>query len=363
MKFIKIVQSGDFHLDSPLSLHHLSFRHKRREELLHAFKNVVDFAQSEQAHLLLLTGDLFDSQRVTKKTVDFIIQCLASFSGRVFISPGNHDPVVLGGIYDEIKFPDNTHIFKKYDEVHLEELDCVVCGQGFTSDYCDENLLYQKVAPSIGSIKILVMHGEVSTYKNPYNPITKESIEGSQFNYIALGHRHEFSTILRSGETSYAYAGIPEGRGFDEQGDKGVIVGNIYAHGVNLTFKKLCQRIYTEIEVDISACITHADMIESIKIEMKNKKTIYKVNLVGELPSYISVDLKYLEEILLRNEDDITLYDKTRVYKGESTWGERSIQRLFLKAVDHQRGKVDCDEVLLEEVQNLGLRILGGEKI
>ncbi len=362
MNFIKIVQSGDFHLDSPLSLHHLGFRQKRREELLYAFKNVIDFAEQENAHLLLLTGDLFDSNRVTRKTLDFIVQSLGTFSGKVFISPGNHDPATIEGLYDEIPFPDNTHVFKDYEEIYLEELDCVVCGQGFNAEFSHENLLEGKEAPTKGKIKIMIMHGEVSSTENPYNPITKESIQASHFNYLALGHRHEFSGILREGKTSYAYAGIPEGRGFDEQGDKGVIVGKIYDHGVNLIFKKLCQRTYEEIKVDISGCITSADMVESIKKKMGSKRTIYQVSLVGELPSYISVDLKTLEEILRRNCDDLTLYDETKVFSREVICRERSIQSLFLKAVEKKRREMDSDEVLLEEVQNMGLRILGGER-
>ena len=41
--------------------------------------------------------------------------------------------------------------------------------------------------------------------------------------YIALGHIHKFSGIKRIGNTYYAYSGCPEGRGFDEEGDKGII--------------------------------------------------------------------------------------------------------------------------------------------
>lgn len=362
MKYIKIVQSGDFHLDSPLSLHHLGFRQKRREELLYAFKNVIDFARKEDAHLLLLTGDLFDSQRVTRKTLDFIVQSLATFTGKVFIAPGNHDPHTPGGIYEETKFPKNTHIFKSYEEVYLDDLDCLICGQGFQEEYSIENFLEGKIAGSRGAVKIMVMHGEVSSSPNSYNPISKESIKNCEFNYLALGHRHEYSGILREGKTSYAYAGIPEGRGFDEQGDKGLIYGKIYGHGVNLEFKEISQRTYEEITIEISGCLTTSDMVEKIKHKIGKQKVIYKVKLVGELPPYISVDLKNLEEILRRTVDDVTLYDETKVAQGEMNWGERSIQGLFIKAVEKKREESQGDDGLLQEAKTMGLRILGREK-
>ncbi len=361
MDYIKIVQSGDFHLDSPLALHHLDFRKKRREELLDAFRNVIDFANQEKADLLLLTGDLFDSKRVTRKTLDFIIQSIERFTGKIFISPGNHDPYISGSIYEQTQFPKNTHVFKEYEEIYLEDLDCIVCGQGFQHEYSYENFLEGKKAETKATFKIMMMHGEVSSISNPYNPISKESIRDCGFNYLALGHRHEFSGILREGKTSYAYAGIPEARGFDEQGDKGVIFGKIYNHGVSLDFKKLCQRSYKEIEVEVTDCFTSSDMISKIREKTGRNKTIYKVKLIGDLSSYITVDLKTIEDFLRKTYDDITVLDGTKVALGETAWGERSIQGLFIKAVEKKRVESMADDALLDEAKNMGLRILGRE--
>lgn len=361
MKFVKIVQSGDFHLDSPLVQHHLKFRYKRREELLDTFKNVIDFARKERADLLLLTGDLFDSKRVTKKTLDFISQSLASFEGRVFISPGNHDPYVERGIYANLDLPRNTHVFKDYEEIYIEELDCVVCGGGFREDFCHENMLNGVIAPVGPSIKIMVMHGEVTSGENPYNPISKESIRRSGFNYVALGHRHDFSGIIIEGETKYAYAGIPEGRGFDEMGDKGVIFGKIHGHGVNLDFKKISRRTYEQIEVDVSTCLTTADFIKEIGPMLEDKTSIYKIKLKGSLPPYVTINLKDMETELYKKLDDFTLRDETSVAVEKMNYDERSIQQHFINTVEKKRLKADLDDELMNEVLNMGLRILSQE--
>ncbi|NLB19744.1 MAG: hypothetical protein GX829_02625 [Clostridium sp.] len=362
MKFVKIVQSGDFHLDSPLAQHHLKFRYKRREELLDTFKNVIDFARREEADLLLLTGDLFDSKRVTNKTLHFISQSLASFQGKVFISPGNHDPYLERGIYANIDLPNNTHVFKDYEEIYLKDLDCVVCGRGFCEDFSHENMLNGVIAPVSPSIKILVMHGEVTNGKNPYNPISKESIKSSGFNYLALGHRHDFSGIIMEGETSYGYAGIPEGRGFDEQGDKGIIFGKIHSHGVNLDFKKISKRTYEQIEVDVSSCLTTSDCIKQIEPMLLKKTSIYKIKLRGSLPPYVTFDLEDIEIDLKKKLDDFTLSDETTVAVEKMNYDQRSIQQHFINAVEKKRLGSDLDEELINDVQNMGLRILSQEK-
>lgn len=362
MKGIKIVQSGDFHLDSPLTLHHLSFRKMRREELLFTVKKIIDFSNQISADLLLLAGDLFDSTRVTKGTMDYLYNELERFRGHVFITPGNHDPYESGSPYDRFEFPQNTHVFREYEEIYLEELDTYVCGQGFTSPYERENQLKGKKAPEGDSIKLLVMHGEVTTGSNEYNPISPESIGESQFSYMAIGHRHEYSGILRENKTSYAYAGIPEGRGFDEAGDKGVIYGQIYKDGVDLAFKKLNIRGYKEVSVDMSSAITQTDMMGRILSSLESKNDIHKIVLKGVLPNYIKVDLAELDRELSKKLKEFKLVDATRV-TGDSILNieANTLKGLFIRTIEEKKNSGSHDGEMLEEAKVLGLRILSQE--
>ena len=362
VKGIKIVQSGDFHLDSPLTLHHLSFRKMRREELLLMVKKIIDFSNQISADLLLLAGDLFDSSRVTKATLDYLYQELERFQGRVFIAPGNHDPYEKGSQYELFEFPPNTHVFREYEEIYLEDLDTYVCGQGFTSPYERENQLKGKKAPAGSSTKILVMHGEVTTGSNEYNPITPESIGESQFSYVAIGHRHEYSGILRENRTSYAYAGIPEGRGFDEAGDKGVIYGQIYQDGVDLAFKKLNVRAYKEVSVDLSTAITQTDMLGRILSSLESKNDIHKIILKGVLPNYIKVDLMELDRELSKKLKEFKLVDATRV-SGDSVLSieANTLKGLFIKTIEEKKSLGSHNQELLDEAKVLGLRILSQE--
>lgn len=361
MKSIHIVQSGDFHLDSPLALHHLSFRKQRREELLQSFSHIVDFSVETNSDLLLLTGDLFDSTRVTKKTLDFLSKEMRRFRGRIFISPGNHDPYTPESPYETFSFPDNTHIFREYEEIYLEELNCLVCGQGFTGAYQHQNMLQGRKPVHQASIKILVMHGEVATGGNEYNPISRESIAESGFNYIALGHRHEFSGILKEGKTSFAYAGIPEGRGFDELGDKGIIHGEVFETGTSLSFRKINKRSYSMVQVSLAGAYTTSEISHRILKSIENRTDINRIELTGKVPSYLNIDIDAITAALEGQLSYFTITDRTSVNESIEHISENTLKGLYLKTIMERKESSNTDHELLDEAASLGLRILSQE--
>jgi DNA repair exonuclease SbcCD nuclease subunit len=362
MHSVKIVQSGDFHLDSPLVLHHLSFRPQRREELLLAVRRLVDHALSVQADLLLLAGDLFDSARVTRNTLDYLHREFSRFSGRIFITPGNHDPYTLESPYATDPFPPNTHVFGDYEEIFLPELHCVVCGQGFREAVVTQNLLAGINAPATAPIKILLLHGEVTSSPSRYNPMTRESLRSSGFSYVALGHRHEFSGIQREGTVSYAYAGIPEGRGFDELGEKGVITGEVFSDGVNLKFQKLAKRTYEEVPVDLTGCLTHQEMLDRILGSVNKAEIIPKILLRGEIPPYAALDEARLDGELSRHLEEFSLVDLTKVAKDQVPVMAGSLKGIFLSVIEERQARGEGNPRHWEEARKMGLRILSQEE-
>ena len=154
---------------------------------------------------------------------------LGAMRARVFIAPGNHDPYSARSPYTLSIWPENVHIFTSntVERVELPELGCAVYGAAFTSSVQDESLLADFRAPDDGLVHLMVLHGELSAAESRYAPITKAQIAGSGMDYLALGHTHQFGGVLREGKTAYAYAGCPEGRGFDELGEKGVLAGTV----------------------------------------------------------------------------------------------------------------------------------------
>lgn len=362
MKKVKIVQSGDFHLDSPLILHNNKFRDKRKTELLEAVSNIVRLGNKKESDLLLLTGDIFDSKRVSRNTILSLIAILKNFKGEVFISPGNHDPYTMGSIYDSYDFPENTHIFKGYGCVHLESLGAYIHGIGFRDYYEDKDLLRLIEIKDEKAINILVTHGEITSGENSYHPIKISSISESKLDYIAIGHRHDFSGIKREGNTSYAYAGIPEPRGYDELGDKGVILGDIYKGTTDLRFIKTNKRSYIETNIDISNTETTFDIIKMIDDMNLNRENIYKFNIKGFILDYVIVDIELIKDHLKDKFLDFDIKDLTQIKETNTKVSSRSLQGIFLKTLKEKEKLVE-DKEMLSEAKKIGLRLLSQGEI
>lgn len=322
MNKIKILHCADLHFDTSFSELPHSLAEIKKEELKETFSNIIDFGKKEKVNLIFIAGDLFDNLRVTKSTLDFIRRKLEEIKDiRVFIAAGNHDPFNKKSFYELIEWPENVHIFNNiFERVEIEQFGTVIYGASFHASYIKESMLrsFESEQEHKNLIKLMVLHGEVASSEggNEYNPITIDDIEKCGVDYLALGHRHFFSGIKRAGNTYYAYSGCPEGRGFDETGDKGIIVGEIGVNYANLEFIPICKRRYFIEQVDVTDCKSYEEIKERILLSIKDNKkdqNLYKIVLKGELREDFIINLDVLQEKIknyfyfLKMEDNTSL--------------------------------------------------------
>lgn len=242
---LKLLHASDFHLDSPFRQLEEQKALTRRRELRELPARLARLAVEEQAELVLLPGDLFDGERVYPETIQALAEALASIPAPVFIAPGNHDHCRPGSPYLTAEWPDNVHIFTRseLEEVELPELNCVVHGCAFTDAHREDDPLDGFAAPDDGKLHLLCVHGEVGR-EGRYGPIPPRSLARSGAAYAALGHVHSGSGLQKEGGTYWAYPGCPEGRGFDEAGEKGCLTVTLSEAGAEARFHPLCQRQY-----------------------------------------------------------------------------------------------------------------------
>lgn len=312
MKKIKILHCADIHFDTPFKELGKKLSEVSKEELLEVFKKIINIVIDEQVDILLIAGDVFDNFTVNKTTLYFIASQLSRINNtQVFISPGNHDPYNSRSFYEIMDWPENVYIFKgELEKVDLEDLNLTVWGAAFNNQY-EKKTLFRNVEIDNSRINLMVIHGEISNNisENIYNPIYLEDIKKSGMEYIAVGHRHEFSGIKREGKTFYAYSGCPQGRGFDEIGDKGIIIGDIAKDEVHLSFRPICKRKYNTVEIDISGLDTYEEVCSVIlnsfpKDERENN--LFKIVLKGQLKEHLIIN----EDVLLSKLKDQFYYLK-----------------------------------------------------
>lgn len=329
---LKIIHAADLHLDSPFS--GLSPEHaaQRREEQRVLLNRLAELANTEQADLVLLAGDLLDGSRVYRETVEALARTLGHIRAQVFIAPGNHDFYSPSSPYAGQVWPDNVHIFTSpaVERVELPQLNCTVYGAGFDSPRQDRSPLAGFRAREDEGVRLMVLHG--NTEGTGYGALTPADIAGSGLDYLALGHIHRHSGLQRSGATFWAYPGCPEGRGFDELGEKGVLVLQAERGSVQARFVPLCMRRYEILTVDLTGARDPLAAVEAA-LPIRSGEHICRILLTGEY-ALDAAGLLRLERALSPRFYGLELRDQTRMPR--DLWArseEDSLTGLFLRTM------------------------------
>ncbi|GKX65074.1 metallophosphoesterase family protein [Inconstantimicrobium mannanitabidum] len=321
MDKVKIVHCADLHFDTPFSDLDTKLSKIRQDELRDTFSKIIHLCKVKNAEILLIAGDVFDNSSVKKITLQFLKEKFMEIPEvRIFIVAGNHDPLNNRSFYNMIDWPSNVHIFSnQFESVVIEELNTVVIGASFKESYEKKSLLrdYNSDNSFQKYIKLMILHGDVSQVEdgNEYNPITETEIARTSVDYLALGHKHAFSGIKRSGNTFYAYCGCPEGRGYDELGEKGVIIGEVYRENVQLEFVPTNKRNYKELQVDVSGIISKEGIVKRVlsEVDSNSINDIYRILLKGEIDEDFVVDINSLQNSLERYFFSVKVKDDTTI--------------------------------------------------
>ena len=89
---VKIVHAADFHLDSAFGALSAEQARQRRRESRELLTRLSNYVNQNGVDLVLLAGDLFDSDTTYRETLEALSEALGAMQARVFIAPGNHDP-------------------------------------------------------------------------------------------------------------------------------------------------------------------------------------------------------------------------------------------------------------------------------
>ena len=332
MSSLKILHAADLHLDSAFEALPAGKAQLRRAEQRELMARLEKLARDEQVQLVLLAGDLMDSDASYYETGEVLCRCLAGMNAPVFIAPGNHDFYSPRSPWARLKLPGNVHLFTEnaIRGIQLSSVGVRVYGAAFVEKRSGPLLRGFKAERKAGMKNILVLHGELGARPDaPYDPITEAELAASGMDYAALGHIHKASGLKRAGSTWYSWPGCPEGRGFDETGEKTVNLVTLSDDGgCTLETRCIAQRRYEDLTVDV----TGADPLLAIHTLLPDEsvRDIYRITLTGEVDE--RPDLEHLHANLAELFFELRLCDETKPRR--SLWekaGDDTLRGLFLK--------------------------------
>ena len=322
---------------------------------------LANYVNTHGIDLVLLAGDLLDGHGAFRETGEQLAQALGQMEAQVCIAPGNHDFLGGGSVWETVDWPENVHIFRepRMAALELPELCAVVHGAAFTAPEQTESLLAGFAAPADGKCHIGLLHGELDGAEARYGPIRREEAAASGLCYLALGHVHKRTAPLTLGRTVCAWPGCPEGRGFDELGEKGFYEGTISDGGeVSLTFVPFARHRYEILEVDVTGK-TPREAVEAA-LPPDTARDLYRILLTGETGE-AGADPEGLQEALADRFYALEVRDRTRV--AEDIWAraeEDSLRGLFLRELRQKLDAAGSDEEreLVTQAVRFGLAAL-----
>ena len=306
---IKILHAADFHMDSPFEALETRKAVQRRAEQRELLGRLAKLVNDNGVQLVLLAGDLLDSAVSYHETHEMLLSALGAMQAKVFIAPGNHDYLCPASPYEKLKFPENVTVFRSTapKPVMVPELNARIWGAAFHSPRCG-NFLRGFSLPESSTVEIMVLHAENVSDDN-YGPPPERVIAGSNLDYLALGHIHSFSGLNQAGKTFWAYPGCPEGRGFDETGAKGVLLGEVEKGRADLRFVPMDGREYSVCRLSLTPDANPLDAALSCLGE-DAARHVYRFIFTGEHAG--ALPLEQIRAGLIQKVYALELRDETR---------------------------------------------------
>lgn len=299
---IKILHTGDIHLDSPFSGLDVRRAETRKNELRAAFVTMMNWAKKNEVDIILIAGDLFDSEFVTRETIGLIVREAKNCPAEIFIVAGNHDPISDSSVYvkDGI-FPENVHIFRtdKLEKVSIDRLGVDVYGYSFMSKYLYENPVIGHTVDDPEHFNILIGHADTRSADSPYCPINEDLIRAFGADYTALAHLHNAPEPRRVGDAAWAFCGCLEGRDFGECGPKGALFVEAEKEGgrpkISARRLRFSRRRYEREDLVIDGATSGEEILDMINSFIEEREygeeTLLSLTLRGRVPSTLVINV------------------------------------------------------------------------
>lgn len=350
---MKFIHCADVHLGSRIdSKFPREVSERKREEVRNTFRRMVEYARREDVCAILLSGDVFDSDKPFKKDKEFFFSVVEGNPEIDFLYlRGNHDSEGESRDLPNLKLFGEEWRAYEYDDVVISGIE-MMPGNATS--------LYAALSLSTEKKNIVMLHGQIGDASG-VDKINLPRLRDKHIDYLALGHVHTYASGALDARGTYAYCGCPEGRGFDEAGEKGFVLIEVSEDGVTHTFQPFCERMIEWFSLDVTGYGNAYDVSRMAAEYITEKKSICRFELTGELEAEadeLAADVKkYLESECFF----VDVKDRTRrridvgAYQNDLSLAGEFVRHVFASAAYSDEEK--------EQIVSLGLRALKGIEV
>jgi DNA repair exonuclease SbcCD nuclease subunit len=369
---LKILHTADIHLGAKFS----GLGNKgasQREQLRATFKNVIATAIDERVGIVLIAGDLFDTNQQPQRNIDLVIEqfnLLKQNNIPICLIPGTHDSLDSSSIYRKVDFEGKCSNLKIFADENISykkytDLDLTVYGKPNLSNRSYISPLKGLKPSTPSKFHIAMAHGSFyipeKTAEDDHVFKTEE-VTASGMDYLALGHWHR---VYACSEKPPAwYPGPPEW--IPDQREKGAVllVSFSDAGEVKVEPKMLGLRDYDELEIDVSEVQELAKLKEKI-LQGSNRNLVRRATFKGLRDAELIVNPEELETELVETFFHLSVMDGSHPKLEEVTEDEeRLIRNRYIKLMKRQIEGLEGEErEIAENALQYGIALLDGKEV
>jgi len=298
---LKILLSGDLHIGMKFNGYPENLRQQLTEARFQVLDRLIEQANENECHLLVIAGDLFDKTTVPARDVERVAVTLDKFAGDcVLVMPGNHDyDNGMSTLWSSFKkrLSGKTVLLNEFRPYYLQEydLDVAVYPAPCQRKHSGKNNLgwmAQQIRLEAAKWYIGIAHGSLEglspDLNQEYFPMKRQELEALDLDLWLLGHAHiPYPAQHTTNGQRIFNAGVPEPDGMDcqheghawllEVADDKEVQGRLLTTGI-FRFLNECRAIES------------ADDLEALLLEFSGgpaERTILRLELSGVLPSEV----------------------------------------------------------------------------
>jgi DNA repair exonuclease SbcCD nuclease subunit len=303
---------------------HLGARHddlgeaaaRQRERQWQAFMRAIDVAVERRADIVLICGDLFDSNSQPRRSVERAateLGRLAERGTRTAIIPGTHDCYDATSIYRAFDLPQMAGLPPTSDLITVltaerptavfPDLDLAV--HGFVApakSRPDSPLLgFDPAAEPPARYRVGMIHGSLridGKVERDDVIFTSQEVGASGLHYLALGHWHSHREGRVAG-TTWAYSGAPEPVALDQDGAGQVLLVTLEDGRPTPTIEPIAvgRTRFGRLDVDAASVPSQSDLVRHLHA-LADPDLVLDVRVIGVSPESLDLHVDEVEQQL-----------------------------------------------------------------
>lgn len=419
---VRLIHTADLHLDSAFSSRFSKEEaEERRQNLLMAWNRLLSYGIEKKVQAVLIAGDLFDSAVVSRSTMEIFLSSIRRNPDiSFFYLRGNHDTENTFRFQENL--PKNLFLFSKGGKKYRLNEKLILAGKeyygsternkdcfpgqsfwDFKEEDCNLFMLHGELTESdirypLDSDSGIGFGSEGRT-KQDRNAQTDRKVQQGRdtggdreeqqdkdaenevqdnagislkalsrypVHYLALGHIHKRGEG-QFGSIRYAYPGCLQGRGFDEEGEKGFfyLEVNEETKEIQTEFIPIKEGEFRILELELCEEDDSLSALEKIEEKIKEEacteKDSLRILLKGEKSPEGERNLRYLERALSERFSYVEVKEESRlVLRKEDYIHEKSLKGEFLRMVSDSESLSEEEK---EKIILLGIGLLQGEEL